>query len=118
MPANPVYILDNGTDISSSVDWKSLDAVAVLTKESGTFTFNIRQGVGQTYPAKTIPAIGDTIELFDSSGIIWGGTCTEREPIISGLMITWQITCQDWGFLLDGTLVKKTTPASILRPLR
>jgi hypothetical protein len=105
--ANPVKILDNGTDISKSVDWKSIDAVSVLTKETGTFKFNIRQGVGQTYPAKTIPVIGDTIELYDSTGIIWGGTCTEVEPIISGLMITWQVTCTDWGFLLDGTLVKK-----------
>jgi hypothetical protein len=59
--ANPVKILDNGTDISKSVDWKSIDAVSVLTKETGTFKFNIRQGVGQTYPAKTIPVIGDTI---------------------------------------------------------
>jgi hypothetical protein len=105
--ANPVKILDNSTDISKSVDWKSIDAVSVLTKETGTFTFNVRQGVGQTYPAKTIPAIGDTIELYDSTGLIWGGTCTEVEPIISGLMITWQITATDYGFLLDGTLVKK-----------
>lgn len=107
MPSNPIYILDNSVDISSSVDWKSLDAVSVLTKETGTLTFNVRQGVGQTLPAKTIPAIGDTIELFDSTGIIWGGICTEREPIISGLMITWQISCTDWGFLMDGTLVKE-----------
>ncbi len=105
--ANPVKILDNGTDISKSVDWKSIDAVSVLTKETGTFKFNIRQGVGQTYPAKTIPVIGDTIELYDSTGIIWGGTCTEVEPIISGLLITWQVTATDWRFLLDGTLVKK-----------
>lgn len=105
--ANPVKILDNSTDISKSVDWKSIDAVSVLTKETGTFKFNIRQGVGQTYPAKTIPTIGDAIELYDSTGLIWGGTCTEVEPIISGLMMTWQVTATDWGFLLDGTLVKK-----------
>jgi hypothetical protein len=104
---NPVYITDNGTDISSSIDWKSVDMVSVLTKEVGTLTFNIRQGIGQTYPAKTIPAIGDTIEMYDSSGIIFGGSVTEREPTISGVMITWQITCTDWGFLMDGTLVKK-----------
>jgi hypothetical protein len=104
---NPVRILDNGTDISSSVDWKSIDAVSVLTKETGTFKFNIRQGSGQTYPAKTIPIIGDTIELYDSTGIIWGGTVTEVEPIISGLRIMWQVTATDWGYLLDGTLVKK-----------
>jgi hypothetical protein len=119
--ANPVKILDNGTDISKSVDWKSIDAVSVLTKETGTFKFNVRQGVGQTYPAKTIPVIGDTIELYDSTGIIWGGTCTEVEPIISGLMITWQVTCTDWGFLLDGTLVKKNyagmDPADIVADL-
>jgi hypothetical protein len=105
--ANAVKILDNGTDISLSVDWKSIDAISVLTKETGTFKFNIRQGVGQTYPAKTIPVIGDTIELYDSTGIIWGGTVTEVEPIISGLRIMWQVTATDWGYLLDGTLVKK-----------
>ena len=104
---NPVRITDNGTDISTSIDWKSVDMVSVLTKEVGTLTFNIRQGVGQVSPAKEIPAIGDTVEMYDSSGIIFGGTCTEREPIISGLLITWQITCTDWGYLMDGTLVKK-----------
>ena len=105
--ANPVKILDNGTDISKSVDWKTIDFTSVLTKETGVGKFNVRQGVGQTYPVKVIPAIGDTIELYDSTGIIWGGTCTEVEPIISGLMITWQVTATDWGYLLDGTLVKK-----------
>jgi hypothetical protein len=105
--ANPLKILDNSVDISQSVDWKSIDFISVLTKETGTATFNVRQGVGQTYPAKTVPQIGDTIELYDSTGIIWGGSVTEVEPIISGLLITWQVTCTDWGYLLDGTLVKK-----------
>jgi hypothetical protein len=105
--ASSVRIFDNSTDITKSVDWKSIDMISVLTKETGTLTFNVRQGVGQTYPAKTIPQIGDTIELYDSTGIIFGGTVTELEPIISGLMLTWQVTCTDWGYLLDGTLVKK-----------
>jgi hypothetical protein len=38
----------------------------VLTKETGTFTFNVRQGVGQTYPAETVPAIGDTSAMVIS----------------------------------------------------
>ena len=118
---NAVRILDNGTDISKSVDWKSVDFTSVLTKEVGVGKFNVRQGVGQTYPAKTIPVIGDTIELYDTTGLIWGGTCTEVEPIISGLMITWQVTATDWGFLLDGTLVKKNyagmDPADIVADL-
>lgn len=105
--ASPVRIYNNGTDITKSVAWQSIDMVSVLTKESGSLKFNVRQGVGQTYPAKTIPQIGDTVELHDSTGIIFGGTVTESEPIISGLLMTWQITCTDWGYLLDGTLVKK-----------
>src|SRR5665213_629231 len=107
MPSNPVYILCNGTDISSSVDWRSLHGVSVLTKENATLQFNVRVGSGQTYPAKTVPAIGDTIKLYDSTGLIFGGTVTESEATISGLLLTWQITVSDWGYLFDGTLVKK-----------
>jgi hypothetical protein len=102
--ANPVKILDNGTDISSLCDWKSVDAISVLTKESGVFTFSIRVNVANL---ASLPQIGDTIELYDSSGLIWGGTLTEQEPTIAGLMATFSYTCQDWGFLMDGTLVKK-----------
>lgn len=105
--ASAVRIFDNAVDITKSVDWKTIDMISVLTKETGSLRFNVRQGVGQTYPAKTVPQIGDTIELFDSTGIIFGGTCTEVEPIISGLLLTWQVTCTDWGYLLDGTMVKK-----------
>jgi hypothetical protein len=104
---NPVRILDNGTDISSSVDWTTIDMVSVLTKETGTLKFNVKIGSGQTSPAKTVPAVGDLISLYDSTGIIFGGTCTEAEATIEGLMLTWQITCTDWGYLFDGTLVKK-----------
>jgi hypothetical protein len=101
---NPVRLLDNGTDISNMVDWKSIDAVSVLTKETGTLTFSLKENAAAL---GTLPAIGDTIELFDTSGIMWGGTLTEQEPVISGLMITYQYSCVDWGFLMDGTLVKK-----------
>jgi hypothetical protein len=104
---NPVYITCNGTDISSSIDWKSIDCVSVLTKENATLKFNIRKGSGQTLPSKTIPAVGDTVKLYDATGLIFGGTVTESEATIAGLLLTWQITVSDWGFLFDGTLVKK-----------
>lgn len=105
--ASSVRIYDNAVDITKSVDWKSIDMISVLTKETGSLKFNVRQGVGQTYPVKTVPQIGDTVELYDSTGLIFGGTCTEVEPIISGLLLTWQVTCTDWGYLLDGSMVKK-----------
>lgn len=105
--ANPVRILDNGTDISSSVDWTTIDMVSVLTKESGSLRFNVKIGSGQTFPAKTVPVVGDVITLYDSTGIIFGGTVTETEATIQGLMLTWVVTASDWGYLFDGTLVKK-----------
>jgi hypothetical protein len=101
---NPVRLLDNGTDISSYVDWKSVDAVSCLTKETGTLKFSLRQNYANM---GTLPAIGDTILLYDSSGIVWGGVLTEQEPVIAGLMVTYQYSATDWGFVMDGTLVKK-----------
>jgi hypothetical protein len=102
--ANPVKILDNGTDISKMVEWKSIDAISVLTKETGTLTFSLKANYANM---PSLPAIGDTIELYDSSGLTWGGTLTEQEPIIEGLRVLYQYTATDWGYLLDGTLVKK-----------
>jgi hypothetical protein len=105
--ANPVRVLCNATDISSSVDWTTLDMVSVLTKEVGTLKFSVRIGAGQTFPVKTVPQLNNAIQLFDSSGIIFGGTVTETEVTVAGLMLLYQITCTDHSYLFDGTLVKK-----------
>ena len=97
---NPVRILDNGTDISSSVDWKTIDFVAQITKDVGTGKFNVRQNMANL-SGVAVPVIGDIIELYDSTGLIWAGTVTETEATIEGLMLTWQITCTDWGYYLS-----------------
>jgi hypothetical protein len=106
--ANLVKITDNGVDITKSVDWKSVDMVSVLTKEVSTLTFNVQIGVGQTVPAKTVPVLQDIIKFYDQNGnLIFGGSVTESEATIEGLLITYQITCTDWSYLFDGVLVKK-----------
>jgi hypothetical protein len=89
------------------VDWRSLDCVSCLTKEVGTLKFGVSQGVGQTYPAVSVPTIGDAIKLYDASGVIFGGTVTEVQTTIEGLHIAYAITATDYGYLFDGTLVKK-----------
>jgi hypothetical protein len=104
---NPVTITCNGSDISNSVQWKTIDCVQVLTKENANLKFSVSQGVGQTSPAITVPVIGDTVKLFDSTGLIFGGTVTEVEAQPEGLLVTYQVTVSDWGYLFDGTLVKK-----------
>ena len=105
--ANPVYITCNGSDISKSIDWNTVDLVLVLTKEVSTLKFNVKIGAGQTTPAKTVPKVNDVIKMYDSSGIIFGGTVTESEVTVSGLVLTYEISCTDWSYLLDGTLIAK-----------
>jgi hypothetical protein len=104
---NPVYITCNGTDISNSIDWSTVDLVSVLTKEVSTLKFDVKVGAGQTQPAKTVPKVNDIINMYDASGIIFGGTVTESEATVKGLVFTYQITCTDWSYLLDGTLIAK-----------
>jgi hypothetical protein len=108
----PVYITCNGVDISSSVNWRDINLTSVLTKEVSTlrFTINVsynQAGTPQTTPAKTIPVLQDVIKLYDSSGLIFGGTVTESEAVMEGLRAQYRITCIDWSYLFDGTLVKK-----------
>lgn len=108
---NPVYLKLNGTDISSTVEWRDLRYTSVLTKEVSTLTFSVLKGVGQTYPAVTVPVIGDAVELHDSSGIVFGGTVTDVTTTISGLLLSHKVTCTDYSYLFDGTLVKKNYTA-------
>jgi hypothetical protein len=108
--ANPVVVTCNSTDISNSVDWKTINAISQLTKDVGTFKFNVRQNMANP-TGVTVPIIGDTIELFDPTGVIWAGTVTETEATIEGLMLTWQITCTDWGYLFNGILIKENYAA-------
>jgi hypothetical protein len=104
--ANPVIVKCQGTDISSSVNWKSISALSQLTKDVGTFSFSVSQNAANL-SGVTVPVVGNTINLFDSSGLIWAGTATETEATIEGLMLTWQITCTDWGYFFNGILVRE-----------
>jgi hypothetical protein len=104
--SNPVVVTCNGSDISNSVLWKTINFISQLTKDVGTATFSIDQNAANL-SGVTVPIVGDTIELSDSTGLIWAGTVTETEATIQGLMLTWQITCTDWGYYFNGVLVKK-----------
>lgn len=101
---NPIRIINAGADISNLVNYKDCDIVQVLTKETGTAKMTINQPMGLSMP---IPRIGDAVEIYDQSGLMFGGTLTESEPIIAGLRIQWQLTYTDYSFAMDGTLVKK-----------
>ncbi|HLH93549.1 MAG TPA: hypothetical protein VKW08_00380 [Xanthobacteraceae bacterium] len=112
-----IQIKNGTTDISSSIDWRSLDIVSVVTKEKGSAKFDILN-----INSPQIPNLGDTINIYYNSTLIWAGTCTEKEIVIDGgILQRYKITCMDWGFKLDSMVVHKTyqnmDPADIVTDL-
>ncbi len=99
--------LNTSTDISSSVKWDALSWVSVLTKEVDRLDFTILKT-----PSKTVPIIGDTIELFEDGIKLYGGIVVEKmEKIFGGLLIGYELKCKDWSAKLDGKLVVKNYAA-------
>lgn len=94
----------NGTDRSASIDWTSLAWTSVLSKEVDRLEFNIKKITG-----KTVPAVGDSIELLEGASKLFGGIVVERnEKIIGGLLIGYEIRCKDWSATMDSKLVVKS----------
>ena len=105
--ASAIQILDGVTDLSSGIDWRSLDMVSVLTKEKGSLKFDIL--IPNPASPPTIPALGDTIYLKYNGTVLWGGTCTEKETVVDGGILTRvKVTCMDWGYQFDSLVVHKT----------
>lgn len=93
----------DSTDISSSIDWTSLQWTQVLTKEVDRLEFLIKKTAG-----KTIPALGDEMYLFEDGEKLFGGVLVERnEKILGGVLIGYDCKCKDFSQLLDGQLVVK-----------
>lgn len=107
-----IQVKANSTDVSSAIDWSSIDVTLVLTKEVSTFKFNVRLKSG-----RYAPALGDQIDLYetDSSNTtshLFGGTITELEPIVEGgIQLVAQVTATDWSFTMNGKLVVKSYTA-------
>ena len=117
LPTNvSMQLKANGTDVSSSVDWSSIDMVLVLTKETSTFKFNVRGGGNTTtVGTKYIPAPGDQIDFYETTNPgavvahLFGGTITEIETIVEdGIVLVAQVTATDWGYKMDGKLVAQS----------
>lgn len=116
--SSSIQIKANSSDVSSSIDWPSVDLLMVLTKEVSTLKFNIK-----IYGSKYTPTVGDQIDFYetDSSATqshLFGGTITEIETIVQGITPVAQVTCTDWGYKMNGKLVVKSykdmDPADIL----
>lgn len=107
-----LFVKLNGSEISESVNWPSLSLTSVLTKEVDRFEFRIKNT-----PTKTIPVVGDEIELLEGSVIgsadkLFGGVVVEQNAIvIGGRLQGYDIRCKDWSYLLDRKLVIRSYAA-------
>jgi hypothetical protein len=118
-----ITVTKNGTtDISAIVEWSSIDAVIVLTKERGSFRFTV--ALSDAEKLSLLPSISDTITLSDTSGVIFGGTVTEIQKTVrggAGILLEAAVTVTDYGFALDSKLVKASyadmDPADIVAAL-
>ena len=99
-----VQIKINGTDKSSLIDWQSCKKTEVLTKEPDTLEFLIKN-----YPTKTyLPALGDTVNMFDGANLIFAGIVVEIDNTVDGLLAYNKIICKDYTHLADQKLVTGT----------
>jgi len=94
----------NAVDRSSYVKWNTLSKTEVLSKEVDRMEFEIAKLAG-----RTIPAIGQSVELLEDSIKIFGGVITEiNEQIRGGILIGYRIRCKDWSQYLDRKLATKS----------
>jgi hypothetical protein len=107
-----IQVLCGTEDITDIIEFDStFNIQAVLTKEKGQFTFNIKAPQAPTLPAN-MPQIGDEIYVNYTIGadteLIFGGTLVTIEPVVSGgKLLLYQMTAADWGFLFDSKVVKE-----------
>jgi len=111
-----LQVKKNGTDISSSVHWDSLQVTLVLTKEVSKVQFYIHKT-----PSDPTVSLNDQIDVYQNGTHIFGGTVTEKDTTIAGgagILPEVLVTCTDWSFKMDTKLVKKTyaqmDPADII----
>jgi hypothetical protein len=107
-----IQVLDGTNDITSIIEFDSTwNVQSVLTKEKGQFLFNIKAPKAPTLPTN-MPAVGDTIyvnyTINSNKILLFGGTVVTIEPIVQGgVLLLYQCTAADWGFLLDSKVVKE-----------
>lgn len=102
--SSAIHVLNGFTDISSGIDWRSVDMTAVVTKEKGSFKFDM---INANSPS--VPSLGDTIYLKYNGTLLFGGTCTEKQTVMEGGKLQrYKITCMDGGYIFDSNVVHKT----------
>lgn len=98
-----IVLTVNGVDRTSSVDWRTLEKLEVLTKEPDTLKFTIRN-----YSSKFTPALSDVVVLTDGGTKVFAGIVIETLDSTEGLSRDLVVQCKDYTHTLDRKLVSAT----------
>lgn len=92
-------------DRSSSVNWRSLSIMSVLSKEVDQLEFMIRKTSGSKY----VPTAGLEVTLEEDAIKIFGGVIVEIQEVVeAGILLSYKIRCKDYSHYLDRKLATKT----------
>lgn len=92
-------------DRSSSVNWRSLSIISVLSKEVDQLQFDIRKTSGSKY----IPTAGLEVVLEEDAVAIFGGVIVEIQEVVEkGILLAYKVRCKDYSHFLDRKLATKT----------
>lgn len=99
-----ITITIGGADKTSLIDWQSVVKNEVLTKESDSLSFLIKNYGSKTYQ----PALGDEVIFTYGSTRKFAGYIVQLNEIVNGLSKELQVIVKDYTVLLDRQLVSKT----------
>jgi hypothetical protein len=94
----------NGTDRTSKVVWNSLQKSDILNEKVDTLSFAINYHAGSTFT----PAVGDTVELLDTTTVYKGLILTVRKVTEGHSVVRYECDCVDNSHYLNRVLVAET----------
>lgn len=99
-----LQLLVNSVDLTEQIRFPSLTKRENLTKAPDELNFEIWET-----PSKTIPVLGDEVELYDGMTKIFGGIITEQNSNLEGGAIISRVYgCKDYTQTLDRQLVVRS----------
>ena len=94
----------NNIDRTKDIEWSTLQYSSIITKEVDRLQFFVKKTA-----TKTLPTLGQEVELLEDAITLFGGIVIEKnEESLGGLLVGYTIVCKDFSATLDGMLVVRT----------
>ena len=93
--------------------WNTLQMTDVLNEKVDTLNFAVNYHAGSTFT----PAVGDTVELLDTTTVYKGLILTVRKVTDGHSIVRYECECVDNGFYLNRVLVAETYTSTTINDI-